>query len=463
MRTTPIILDRLDASLNQHGVRLKRSQLLETAAMAFGYHNSGEFSSAAKAGDLTPPRPEVLGTLTADGVTLVAMRDQSGGVYAIEESFLEQVVDEERRETFGPSPYGGLVDLSAVTSQTLPEWARRTLAVHDDDAAPRYVAVGGENRDTLIETDDLEAARKACHDEEGKLDLDTYVIDRMDWTISRSRCCWRIEEMPSVQPSLSARADTAAELHMARVEREDVEHKMEQILACDVPDWRRWEKSLKKASHKKQDPISDEILHQFRHAVADVTSKSSSSEKFEVTYRQQRYVEKHLGGLLARLDRAEEALREAGIAPAEISRKSKDDASERLAAIEAVDSRRGGQPVLNLFQVNATRDGETCDEIFEIRNDDDPEEVGRKIAAKAFRMDIYDFRNENGGHEDFDGECDTFSVAPVLYPEVAGIIDDVLILLASSGLGSGMTHDHPARVKLLAAASKVRPKATIQY
>src|SRR3546814_8867816 len=58
LKTTPIYLDRLDSALKKAGVSIKRSQLLETTAAAFGFHNSNEFTAAAARGDLAPRSEE---------------------------------------------------------------------------------------------------------------------------------------------------------------------------------------------------------------------------------------------------------------------------------------------------------------------------------------------------------------------------------------------------------------------
>lgn len=460
MRTTPIILDRLDASLMQHGVRLKRSQLLETAAMAFGYKNSNEFTSAARAGDLNMPHPDVVGRVTVADTPLVAMRDHSGAIYAIEESFLEQVVDQERSEIFGPSPYGGLVDLSDIAGHPATAWADKghTAAKNDTHG---FLAFNGED-EPIGEFESLEDAQnEIIEGEDTKRDLDAYVIDVAANQLLRRRWCWRAETVEPVKETLAARVLAAAHVSLARERETEAKERHETTLRIDVPDWRAWNKSLKKASHKRQEPISDEILHQMRHACADVTSKSSSSEKSEVVHRQARYVEKHLGGLLARLDRAEEALREAGLAPAEIQRKSKEDAAEMLAAIEAVATRRAEDFLHNLYEVDATRDGSVCREIFEIETGQDPENVGRGIAAKEFRMTLDDYKDEEGQFDDFDSECDTFSVWPVKRPEEVGIIADALAVLSSTSFSYGMPSDHPARIKLLAAMDRITPKPTV--
>ena len=116
----PIHLDRLDAALRAQGVELRRMALLEVAAAAFGHRNSQATTAAARAGRLTPPMAEALGHVTlADGGELVVARDPvAGAPYAVDASFLERV--ECRGETFGPSPYGHLLDLSGLLGDARP-------------------------------------------------------------------------------------------------------------------------------------------------------------------------------------------------------------------------------------------------------------------------------------------------------------------------------------------------------
>lgn len=478
-RTTPIILDRLDASLMQHGVRLKRSQLLETAAMAFGYHNSNEFSSAARAGDLNMPQPDVLGRVSIAGVDLVALRDHSGGVYAIDESFIEKVVDEERRERFGPSPYGGLVDLSEVGGHPLSVWESVSPAADTTvHRGPRFVLLDAAYGE-IGQVDDEAQSRDEAMGERAPAGVqdktDVMIVDMQMRQAIHYDWGWR--NVPVEVDGDGAMLVMAAALAVARIRLERSQQDHDSTLRLDVPDWRAWEKDLKKTSRKRQEPISDEILHQFRHAIADVTSKSSSSQKSEVVHRQSRYVEKHLGGLIARLDRAEEALRATGIAPAEIARKSKDDAAEALAAIDAVTARRKDLTMHNLYEVDATRDGEKCREVFTVLDGQDPDHLGRRIAARAFRMNLEDYRFPEAGSQDeevnedgrvipdyssFDGECDTFDVSQVTMPEAAAIISDALSELSVGGdFRFGIPHDHPARIKLIAARRMIEPRPTV--
>lgn len=71
------------------------------------------------------------------------------------------------------------------------------------------------------------------------------------------------------------------------------------------PDWCTWESDLKKAATKDAEPIGDEELDRFRHALADVHCKSSSAERHEVEYRLQRFGAKLWRKILARLDAVE--------------------------------------------------------------------------------------------------------------------------------------------------------------
>lgn len=108
----PILLDRLSHALAAHGVSLKRTEVLQVAASAFGYHNANEFSAA----DLVvqPAKPVAQATLP-DGDRMIVVRDPiANTAYGVEMGFIEQIVAEERREQFGVSPYGHLLDLSGL-------------------------------------------------------------------------------------------------------------------------------------------------------------------------------------------------------------------------------------------------------------------------------------------------------------------------------------------------------------
>lgn len=159
MKTSPIYLDRLEKALRAQGLTLKRSQLLEIAAASFGYHNSNEFSAAAKRGDLTPPAALPIGRLSLpDGQAVVIVTDQTANApYALDEAFVEQVVDDERAERIGVTPYGHLANLTAIGSTIIPELG--APVAHSVADLARQI---GDM--TCIDADDLPLALEALSD-----------------------------------------------------------------------------------------------------------------------------------------------------------------------------------------------------------------------------------------------------------------------------------------------------------
>ena len=132
----PVYLDRIAHALEAQGVSLKRAQLLEVCAGAFGYRNSNELTAAGKTGELVPYHAEPVGTLTLpDGQRIVVLKDVlANAPYAIDEAFLEHVVAEERREMIGVTPYGHLADLKLAVDTPLSDLG--STASQSSAAAP---------------------------------------------------------------------------------------------------------------------------------------------------------------------------------------------------------------------------------------------------------------------------------------------------------------------------------------
>ncbi|CAM3285959.1 hypothetical protein [Sphingomonas zeae] len=115
-----IHLDRLAAALAEQGIDLKRSQLLEVAAAAFGHRSSNETSKLSEVGALTPPSAQPIGQLDLGSDSVVLVRDAATDMpYAIARSFLDGIEDD-RTKHFAPTPYGGLADLRRVTVSEIP-------------------------------------------------------------------------------------------------------------------------------------------------------------------------------------------------------------------------------------------------------------------------------------------------------------------------------------------------------
>lgn len=124
LKTSSIYVDRLSKVLDKFNINLKRSQVLEIAAQAFGFHNSNEFTAASKSGALTPPALQPIGRLNLeDGQSLILVKDTlANSPYAIDEAFIEQVVMNDRAELIGATPYGNLAFLGNIADTDLPTW-----------------------------------------------------------------------------------------------------------------------------------------------------------------------------------------------------------------------------------------------------------------------------------------------------------------------------------------------------
>ena len=118
-RPVAIQLSRLDKALKAQGVELKRHQLLEVSAAAFGYRNSNALTAAAN--DIVPHEAKPIGVIEHDGERVVLARDVlSNSIFAVDETFLEQVSAEEDAETWLPTPYGHLAAINKLLDQPLP-------------------------------------------------------------------------------------------------------------------------------------------------------------------------------------------------------------------------------------------------------------------------------------------------------------------------------------------------------
>lgn len=120
-----IHLDRLDAALGAHGVKLKRHELLDIASRAFGHQNPNETSALAAAGDLDPPPAQPIARVDVGDDSVMLMRDmQTEMVFGVSERFLSGVATDRTRQ-FANTPYGGMTDLRRVSVSDAPTLAER--------------------------------------------------------------------------------------------------------------------------------------------------------------------------------------------------------------------------------------------------------------------------------------------------------------------------------------------------
>lgn len=145
MKTLPTHLNRLEAALGKQGVALKRHQLLEVCAAAFGYRNSNECTAAAKRGALDPAKAVRLGDARFDGIELAVVLDPiANAPYALESKHLG--------DGFAVTPFGNLVDLreaaKAVSAPLRGHWEDHPQYPYDDWA---YEVANGDTRRSYSE------------------------------------------------------------------------------------------------------------------------------------------------------------------------------------------------------------------------------------------------------------------------------------------------------------------------
>ena len=131
IKASTVLVDRLEHALGRNGVSMKRRALLETAAYAFAYRNSNEFTAVCEREDVAPPAVTVVGRVSLpDGRGLIVVDDTQAGIaYGIDETFVRTEVEDQRRERIGVTPYGHLVRLDHIGSSTIPDITTRKEAV----------------------------------------------------------------------------------------------------------------------------------------------------------------------------------------------------------------------------------------------------------------------------------------------------------------------------------------------
>lgn len=111
---TIISLNRLDGALKGHGVKLKRNQLLQVAASAYGHRNVHELAAADAAGDLAPPKARYMGRSRVAKVGWMHFFQQPDGVvFAVDQEAIDG--REKRAGKWILSPTAGLLDISDLT------------------------------------------------------------------------------------------------------------------------------------------------------------------------------------------------------------------------------------------------------------------------------------------------------------------------------------------------------------
>lgn len=408
MKPIAIHLDRLSQALAARGVDMKRTDLLQVAAAAFGYHNQNEVSAASKRGDLAPrhasPVCRVSIPTTPFEREIVVLETADEMIYGIDAAFFDAVGDR-RAERYGPTPYGTLVDLQYATqeladTQTGPLWKAATANAHFDRALREARFLRKQLDDITGETDqqaqDIGQAENTLsrliaaleggsfRDEDHRHEADgsrrTTDAERASWSrdvdgmkAAVEALAMRHAELARVTPDTHEWASDCmtalkAGLRIAEDWKRSYEHEVR-----FGPDWRAWNSDLKKASTRGVVPLSDQNLHRIRHAVADNHCKSSESERSQTRWQVGTIMERHARSLLLRLDLAEAQL--AGELPP-----IRGGAHLRIGSLWRVD-----------FSTRENGDSEYHSVFFTVGKDEDGEALGRMEAenlAAGRRMEV---------------------------------------------------------------------------
>jgi hypothetical protein len=394
-------LDRLGAALSAQDIDLKRTKLLEVAAAAFGYHNTHECTAASQRGDLTPPPAGVVCRLSlSTGETLLVLRDPvSEAPYAIDESFVEQVVEDERREAYGPSPYGRLLDLSEVAAHQATALVGTDGSATTSDADTLRILVELETDGPVTPEVVRSNVHQAIHQWRGAAGLSADDDEGMVGEIMT-----RIIPATHGQAASSAgrdqlndimRAGHGSKIHVAVIHhKHGIDIRLGTTLAIvsrQVGEYVRenWDEAWQndQAAERKDriglpeipDGLDDDKAEEMYFAAMTLFDATDY-----VTY---------------------EVLDVAGLAAGEPAQPA--TSPEPFPGVPD-----------DLWTVYAARDGDTVRSTYRVGPDEDPEMKGREIAAKAFSLDLDDYLEEPENEDDeidyslFDGDLDGIDVEP---------------------------------------------------
>lgn len=97
------VIDRLAASLEANGVKLKRAKVMEIAAQALGHADSNHLAAAAKAGEIDPPvAPHESKAFCRLGAFAILRDPSTGRLFGVDEASLDRDAP-----PWVVSPYGG--------------------------------------------------------------------------------------------------------------------------------------------------------------------------------------------------------------------------------------------------------------------------------------------------------------------------------------------------------------------
>ncbi|MFZ3481701.1 hypothetical protein [Sphingomonas sp. 3-13AW] len=408
--TKPIAVhvDRLAGALAEQGIDIKRTKILELAAAAFGYHNTHECTAASQRGDLSPAAAEpVCRVEIPSGEALIVLRDPvTNAPYAIDESFIEQVVEEERRETYGPSPYGRLLDLSRLADHAATAWRSTAGRITSSEDGVLRILVELETEGVVTAEVVRSNVHQAIHnwrgaaglsadDDEGFVgEIMTRVLPRDTTPEGRTS-----GDFPG-QPREALRDSGGTSIHVAIIHhKHGIDLRLGTTLASvsrQVGEYVRenwfeaWEKD--QAAERK-----DRIGLPEEHEGLDDDKAEEMYFAAMSLFDPTDYVEY-------------EVIKADGSGPGQ-------DASDVTAAVEALSaSASAAEPFPgvpdDLWEIFAARDGDTFRTVFRVAPDADPEKEGRILAARSFGLKLEDYHGGDGDEDlsVFDGDLDGIEI-----------------------------------------------------
>jgi hypothetical protein len=375
-------VDRLVSALAEQGIDVRRTKALELVAAAFGFHNTHECTAASKRGDLTPPaaRP-VCRIEIPGGEALIVLRDPvSDAPYAIDETFVEQVVEDGRREAYGPSPYGRLLDLSAVGDDPATAWSpmleRQTaqrdgsirILVELDTDGPVSADVVRDSVHNAIVFQRAEHGLSADEDEGMVGGIRTRILGDEASTSDSGATDHLLAALRS-----SGRTD----VHVAVIHnRHGVELRLGTTLAAvsrQVGDYVRenWDDAWQ----------ADQNAEECDRADVPETPDGLDDDRAEEMYFQ-------AVNRFSASDYVDYEVIALGDAPAP---KDAVPAAEPFPGVPA-----------DHYTVNASRDGDVINTTFRLNEGENEEDRGREIAAESFGLKLDDYYDDDHGDDDGD-------------------------------------------------------------
>lgn len=394
-KTKPIAVhvDRLVEAFAAQGVELKRTRALEIVAAAFGFHNTHECTAASKRGDLSPPAAVPVCRIDIPGgETLIVVRDPvSGAPYAIDETFVDQVAGDERREAYGPSPYGRLLDLGDIGIGQVPSTPAPDRSDVPHDGIVRILvelATTGSVTDEVVRSNVQRAVEAwkgnvglSADDDEGMVDG---VLCRMLDPTDRSPAASGKASDGLVD---SLRTGGNAGIHAAIIHSK---HGVELRLGTTLANVSRQMGDYVRENWDDAWQADQNVEEKDRIGVPE-TPEGLDDDQAEQMYFEALGAASTLDYVDYEVITLDDVLSPTSDMPSSPSTETTIQPVEPFPGVPA-----------DLYSVVASRDGHVFDATFRLEDGENEEDRGRELAARAFGLDLDDFYDDDVHDEDYE-------------------------------------------------------------